>query len=87
MTAARLVTRLLTKCPILHLGTKGPTLGSLAEQARAWRVRQVQQRVRWAQRRVRWAQRRVPRRRVRRGRAGVVAGEAVAGEAARLQQQ
>ena len=42
MTAARLVTRLLTltKCPTLHLGTKGPTLGSLAEQARAWRVRQ-----------------------------------------------
>ena len=42
MTAARLVTRLLTltKCPTLHLGTKGPTLGSLAEQARVWRVRQ-----------------------------------------------
>ena len=53
MTAARLVTRLLTltKCPTLHLGTKGPTLGSLAEQARVWRVRQGQQRVRWAQRR------------------------------------
>ena len=50
MTAARLVTRLLTltKCPTLHLGTKGPTLGSLAEQARAWRVRQAQQRVRLA---------------------------------------
>ena len=50
MTAARLVTRLLTKCPTLHLPfpTKGPTLGSLAEQARAWRVRHAQQRVRWA---------------------------------------
>ena len=41
MTAARLVSRLLTKCPTLHLPfpTKGPTLGSLAEQAGAWRVR------------------------------------------------
>ena len=35
------------------------TMATLAEQARAWRVRQAQQRVRWAQRRV-------PRRRVRR---------------------
>ena len=54
MTAARLVTRLLTqtKCQTLHLPTKGPTLGSQAEQARAWRVRRAQQRVRWAQRRV-----------------------------------
>ena len=34
MTAARLVSRLLTKCPTLHLPfpTKGPTLGSRAEQ-------------------------------------------------------
>ena len=54
MTAARLVSRLLTKCPTLHLPfpTKGPTLGSLAEQARAWRVSveacAAQQRVRRA---------------------------------------
>ena len=52
MTAARLVTRLVTKGPTLNLPTKGPTLGSQAEQARAWRVRRAQQRVRWAQRRV-----------------------------------
>ena len=49
MTAARLVTRLVTKGPTLNLPTKGPTLGSQAEQARAWRVRRAQQRVRSAQ--------------------------------------
>ena len=43
MTAARLVTRLLTltKCPTLHLGTKGPTLGSLAEEGGKKRREQV----------------------------------------------